>query len=108
MKNGAVIPLVNETNPLVGDHPATAERVDWADPRLARITRLRLLSDPVNPWWDVSYCYGVLKDGTQVDIDLPFYQLPRKGTRAAIVAHARKEKVYALGLGVFAAISTLA
>jgi hypothetical protein len=83
------------------------EKVEWNDERLARITRLRLLSDPGFPWWDVSYCHGQLKDGTNVQVDLPFSQLPKRGMRKAILEHAKRDGVYAKGLGVFDNISTL-
>ena len=86
--------------------------VDWTDKRLKRITRLRLLSDPGFPWWDVSYCHGELKDGTPCTVSLPFDQLPKSragmgGIQKAIVSYAKKDGVYAKGLGVFDAISTL-
>jgi hypothetical protein len=105
----------SETNPLpASGHPEIKGRVYWDNPRLARITRLRLLSDPGFPMWDVSYCHGQLDDGTYVDVDLPFSQLAktpgRWGTGALqkdIIRHARRDKVYAKGLGVFNAISTL-
>lgn len=105
----------SETNPLpASGHPERHGRVYWDDPRLKRITRLRLLSDPGFPLWDVSYCYGVLHDGTMVDVDLPFSQLAktpgRWGTGAMqrdIIRHAKRDKVFAKGLGVFEAISTL-
>lgn len=105
----------SETNPLpASGHPDIKGRVDWSDSRLARITRLRLLSDPGYPAWDVSYCHGVLHDGTHVDVILPFSQLAktvgRWGTGALqkdIIRHAKRDKVYAKGLGVFNAISTL-
>lgn len=88
------------------------ESVDWTDERLAKITRLRLLSDPGFPAWDVSYCWGVLKDGTNVRVSLPFDQLPKSkwgqgGIQKAIIAHAKRDGVYAKGLGIFDAISTL-
>jgi hypothetical protein len=82
-----------------------APTVDWTAPGLT-ITRLRLLSDPGCPVWDVSYCHGVL-NGEDVDVRLPFNQLPKHQTRAAIVAHARRAKVYALELGILTNISTL-
>jgi hypothetical protein len=105
----------SETNPLgSGGHPERAGRVYWDNPRLKRITRLRLLSDPGFPLWDVSYCYGELDDGTMVDVDLPFSQLNKSvgrwGTGALqkdIIRHAKRDKVYAKGLGIFNAISTL-
>ena len=104
--------MANETNPLPKHyhdevtHKIT-DTVDWNDKRLARIIRLRLLSDPGFPVWDVSYCHGVLKDGTLVDVELPFDQLPKRGMRAAIVQYAKADGVYAVGLGIWGAISTL-
>ena len=79
--------------------------VHWDDPSLKKIIRLRLLSDPGHPYWEVSYCWGKLKDGTLVDVTLPFYQIPKKGFSGFIIKRAAEEKVYAKGLGLFDAIS---
>lgn len=84
-----------------------AVKVSWTDPRLKRITRLRLLSDPGLGWWDVSYCHGELTDGTPADVLLPFSQLPKRNFKASILSAARRDKVFAKGLGLFEAISTL-
>lgn len=81
--------------------------VDWADERLDKITRLRLLSDPGYPAWDISYCHGKLKDGTDVRVSLPFVELPKGKVSETIIYYAKKDGVYAKGLGVFNAISTL-
>lgn len=101
----------HETNPLseaAREFQMSAEEtVDWTDPRLARITRLRLLSDPGLPWWDVSYAFGQLKTGEAVEVRLPFDQLPKRQTKAAILDHARKAGVYAKGLGILDNLSTL-
>lgn len=86
------------------DRPVT---VVWNDPRLEKITRLRLLSDPGLPWWDVSYIHGVLKDGTLCRVQNPFPNLPKRGLKKAIIEQAKKDGVFAKGLGVFDAISTL-
>ena len=103
-----------ETNPL--RDPSSyhkeeiTESVEWTAPRLGRIVRLRLLSDPGFPLWDVSYCHGILKDGSKVSVELPFDQL-RKGGRGSvskqIIAYAKKDGVYAKGLGVLTAVSSL-
>lgn len=79
----------------------------WNDPRLARVTRLRLLSDPGFPLWDVSYCHGVLKDGRPCEVELPFSQLPKRGWKRAIVEHAKRDRVFAHGLGILGNVSTL-
>ena len=81
--------------------------VDWATPGL-RITRLRLLSDPGLPAWDVSYCHGIL-DGRHVDVDLPFSQLPKySGSISSwIVRHAIRAGISARRTGILGAISTL-
>jgi hypothetical protein len=99
----------NETNPLPrgGHDEKIVGSLSWDSPELASIERLRLLSDPGFPAWDVSYCYGRNKQGERVSVGLPFSQLPKRTMRRAIVAHARKAKVYAKGLGIFDAISTL-
>lgn len=89
------------------DQFAGARTVDWTEPHL-RVTRLRLLSDPSFPAWDVSYCHGSLcHTGELVRVELPFSQLPKRGMRAAIVKHAIRDGVYARGLGVLDNISTL-
>jgi len=99
----------NETNPLpAGGHDETiVGHCHWDCPSLARIERLRLLSDPGYPAWDVSYCYGRTHRGDKVIVILPFSELPKRNMRGAIVAHARKAGVYAKRLGIFEAISTL-
>ena len=79
----------------------------WNDERLARVTRLRLLSDPGLPMWDVSYCHGVNVDGDPCRVILPFYQLPKYGRAKAIVAYAIEDGVYAKGIGILDNISTL-
>jgi hypothetical protein len=98
---------VNETNPLPqGFHDEGWSRtVDWTEKGL-RVTRLRLISDIGFPFWDVSYCFGVI--GTEkVRVALPFSQLPRRGTVRAIVQHAQRDGVFARGLGILDNISTL-
>lgn len=108
--NSNIPPYPNETQPLPSTDYHKVDRslrVDWADPRLHRITRLRLLTDPGFPAWDVSYCHGILKDGTEVTVLLPFSQLPRRNRNGAILAHAKRDGVYAKGIGVFDALSEL-
>lgn len=108
---GANVPGVHETNPL----DATTKKfmkdavrhVDWRDKDLKKIVRLRLLSDPGFPFYDVSYCIGEMKDGSAVHVDLPFDQLPRRGMNAAIIKYAKQDNVFAKGLGIFDNISTL-
>jgi len=104
---------VQETNPLIGEHPETSETVGLDDPRLSRITRLRLVSDPGFPYWDVSYCYGELRDGTPVRVRLGESQF-RRGRGAPsltsqLVALAKSQGVYAKGIGMIdpGVISTL-
>jgi len=83
------------------------ETVYWTDKDLVKIIRLRLLSDPYFPAWDISYCHGKLRDGSYVEVELPWGQLPKGKVNKTIVHWAKKEGVYAKGLGIFDVISKL-
>jgi len=77
--------------------------VPWSQPGLT-ITRLRLVSSPGYPVWDVSYCHGSLA-GEQVRVRLPFNQLPKRDMRRSLCDHAKRSGCFIDGL--FTAISTL-
>jgi hypothetical protein len=108
-------PSVGEVNGLVNgfiyhderhSQEGGIETVDWIAPGLT-ITRLRLLSDPGFPLWDVSYCHGIL-NGRHVNVRLPFSQLPKYGkggVRAALYTEAKATGKFIKGL--FESISTL-
>ena len=85
----------------IHDQHGDSSAVDWNDQDLKAITRLRLLSDPGLPFWDISYCYGILKDGKLCKVDFPFSQLPKKNMFGEILYWAKREKVFAKGLGLF-------
>lgn len=74
------------------------------DPKLVKIVRLRLLTDAGFPWWDISYCYGQLADGTYVSVSLMGIGQLRKargGYRAHLVEIFREAKRYGRGMGIF-------
>lgn len=100
---------VRETFPLTAEMKKAQESVtrtvDWT--QVHRITRLRLLSDPGFPAWDVSYCTGVMEDGEVVAVSLPFHQLPKRGFRRAIVEYAKRDGIFAKGIGILDNVSTL-
>lgn len=105
-------PSVGEVNGLVNGIAYHQERnaqeggvkkVCWTTPGL-EITRLRLLSDPGFPVWDVSYCHGIL-NGLHVNVELPFSQLPKRGMKSALYKEAKQTGKFIKGL--FSAISTL-
>lgn len=75
--------------------------VKLGDPRLARIARLRLLSDPGFPYWDLSYCYGVLRDGTKVRVSLPRHQFSKRSLKQELIDMCREVGVYGKALGLF-------
>lgn len=109
--NGGAI----EVNPMDQATIDAREAIDhgkpmWlGDPQLARLTRVRFLSDPGFPYWDLSYAYGVTKDGTPVRVTFPVGQFPRRGLKRALVEMASELGVYAKGLHLIddAVISTL-
>lgn len=101
-------PAIGEFNGLANGLAYHAQRqgaqtVDW-DVDGLEITRLRLLSDPGYPEWDVSYCHGIL-GGEQVNVRLPFSNLPKRGMKNALYIEAKKTGKFIKGL--FSAISTL-
>ena len=83
------------------------EALCWNDERLAKVTRLRLVSDVGFPFWDVSYCWGERQDGHPCRVILPFDQVPKRGGSRFIVEEAKRDGVYAKGLGILSAWSTL-
>lgn len=102
-----------ETNPINEEiqeiRESIRETVDLTDKRLVRITRLRLVTDPGFPLYDLSYCYGRLNDGTNVRVRLPWHQFSRKYLRRDLVAMCKEAGVYGKRLGLldFDVISTL-
>jgi hypothetical protein len=96
---------VNESNPIwtsEANHTNVDfdEHVTLGDPRLERIVRLRLLTDPGYPYFDISYCYGKLKDGRYVRIANTPQHLRRRALKTDLIAWAKSEGVYAKGLGL--------
>jgi len=94
-----------EVNPVTAEQKAlqmsASEVVDLADKRLARITRLRLVTDRDFPMWDLSYCYGTLKDGSAVRVRLPQSQFPKQGLNQSLVQMCKEVNVFGKGLGIF-------
>lgn len=94
-----------ETNN-IADSPVTHREVDHSitlalgDPDLARIVRLRLITDPGFPVWDISYCYGQTKSGALVRVDLGVYQLPKGNIKGSLIAAARAAGVNAKALNL--------
>jgi len=74
---------------------------DLDSPDLARITRLRVLSDPGFPYWDLSYCYGQRKDGTHCRVNLPRHQFRKRTFMQDLVDMCRDSGVFGKALGLF-------
>jgi hypothetical protein len=95
----------NQSNPLADarythDDVNHGITVELSDPQLVRIDRIRLLTEPGYPVFDVSYVYGTLTTGERVRVDLGTNRLPRKGTRRELVKLAGEAGRYAKGLGM--------
>lgn len=96
----------NPIQPSYHDRYQNAPSVDWTEKGL-RITRLRLISDPGFPLWDVSYCHGEV-NGEPVEVQLPFDQIPKgRGFWRFLVSQGIRDKVYVKGLLNESAISKL-
>jgi len=101
------------TNPITPDYHKNRNStgsVPWST-RGLKITRTRMVSDRGFPYWDISYCDGVL-NGKDVDVRLPFHQIPKKSAndpmgygKGFIINVAKKEGVYAKGTGILESFS---
>jgi hypothetical protein len=99
-----------QTNPLSEDDLRARDAIDYSAPetalsdrRLVKITRLRLLTDAGCPWYDVSYCYGELSDGTPVRVWLGDGQISKGGKfglKGRLVELARNAGRNAKALGL--------
>jgi hypothetical protein len=91
----------------IGGHEdySNARYVDWTEPGL-KFTRIRLLSDPGFPVWDVSYAYGMV-NGEKVRVSLPFSQIPKGNFRKFLYREAKKNKLFLTPTRFFEALSTL-
>jgi hypothetical protein len=104
--------LADETNSIFEadyDHSAVdySEYVPLDDPRLVRIDRLRLLTDRGIPFYDISYCWGTIRDGRHVRVTLDDHQLPKPNYKGRLIELARAAGVNAKRLGLLDNISIL-
>jgi hypothetical protein len=111
----------NETNS-IGDFYLTDEgrahlkethqhHISWADPRLVRITRFRMLTDPGFPFWDISYVHGVFQDDDGSEkpcrVAVPFHQLTKGRWWSEVKAAAKRDGVNLSRLRLWDAVSKL-
>lgn len=82
---------------------AADEVVPWTDKRLAEVKVLELQRNAGLDMLEVKNCFGVLRDGTPVEVELPFQSLPRNW-KASIIEQATKAGIFAKGLGLFDAV----
>jgi hypothetical protein len=81
--------------------------LNWNDKDLKKVTRLRLISNIGYPVWDVSYCTGIDVNGNEVRVALPFAAIKKGKIAETIIEYAKKDNVYAKGLGIFNDIDCL-
>ena len=74
--------------------------LEWTDPELKRIIRIRFLGDSWAGPFDLSYCLGEDQAGRQVRVRIPTYQVMGNGSsiKRALVEDARRDGVYLSGL----------
>ena len=87
-------------------------RPAWAQPAFKRFIRVRLISDPGFPFWDVSYAFGEWIDGSITRIhDIPgegaCSQLGKRTWKTSAVREAKRWNVFLKSKGFFDSISTL-
>jgi hypothetical protein len=87
-------------------------RPAWAQPAFKRFVRVRLLSDPGFPFWDVSYAFGEWIDGSiarihEIPGEFGCCQLKRRSWKSDAIREAQRWGVFLKAKGFFDAISTL-
>ena len=104
--------MINTNEITPGYHAGrnSTNKVSWKTPGL-KITRVRMISDRLHHSWDISYVHGTV-DGQDVDVRLPFSQVPKLNNQyrnsvdfGFIINAAKRDGVYAKGLGFFDALS---
>jgi hypothetical protein len=95
---------VSETNPLTYDHASMLD-AEWLSlyelqARKGKVTRLRLLTERGYPYYDISYCHGVLPDGTLVHVQMNELRLSRRSLKGSLIALAKEQGVFAKSLGL--------
>lgn len=107
---------VQESNPVwMGEYDHTDINYDvychLSDPDLVKVDRIRLLTEGGYPYYDISYVWGTLKDGTHVRVSVDEQHLPRvrpgKSLNSILVDWASKYGRHAKRLGMFDAVSLL-
>lgn len=102
---------VRETNPLDVSYRELQQTIDrqnpvaFTDPRLVRILRLRLISDPGHPEWEVSYCDGELEDGTRVAVSIPWQFFRKRGLNGELFRMCKESGRHGKRLGIYGAVS---
>lgn len=93
-----------ESNPITDEVKAIREAieqtVELSDARLVKITRLRLVTDPGFPMYDLSYCYGELRSGEPVRVNLPEWQFSKRTLKRDLIEMCRAAGVYGKGMGI--------
>lgn len=99
----------------VGSFIAPGERpefsVDMKDPRLAQITRTKFINDPGSYRFDLSYCWGVLNDGTKVRVNLADYMqdwamIPKGKINSSLYRACVNAGVNGKRLGIYNSVTT--
>lgn len=100
---------VQEVNPMPKDyHEEELEYIGWEelrDVKGIKAERIRFLSDPGFPYWDLSY-FHIRIDGKKFEVlGSPFGQVPKKGFKSYIYKVLRNQGIFIDGF--FDCISTL-
>lgn len=81
--------------------------VPLSHPDLVKITRFRLLGwdERSFPYLDLSYCYGEMRDGTPVRVQLDRYQFTKRRWKTEVVEMCKRAGKYGKAMGIFDAFS---
>lgn len=100
---------VRETGTLTAETVAARHAIDYSQPptwlsdrNLVKVTIIRLVGfgDFDFPGCELSYCYGELRDGTPVRVDLGRWRFDKRAWKSQIIQCFKDAGRYAKGMGV--------
>jgi len=67
--------------------------VRWSDPNLDHFVSTQIVTDTGLTNWSVVYSYGMMRDGTLVNVVLPFETIPKGRFSGFVTDHCKQDGI---------------